>query len=146
MLRVWLLCGVLAVALVAVGNARAQDLSTEFTPRLIKIAKNAEEGRIRPGGTYTVAVSADLNLTSGHWVVLATGTATHFNAKFRVCVDSQCDMEWGNGTGNDWDAQTQTAVFLISGDGNNRVALQVKCAAGGCRVLDRQISAIAFKQ
>ena len=146
MLRVWVLCGVLAATQVAVGNTRAQDLSHEFAPRLIKVAKNAEDDRIVPGKAHTIAVSADLDLTSGHWVVLATGTALHSNSAFRVCIDSKCDTQWGRGTGNDWDVQSQTAVFAINGDGNNRVALQVICMASGCQVRDRQITAIAFKQ
>ena len=146
MFRVFSMFVILVALQTPVSITNAQELSPEFAPRAIKATKDAESGKITPGGTYTDAVSADLNLTPGRWLVMVTGTATHYNSAFKVCVNAECDMEWGNGTGNDWDVQSQTGIFFIPGDANTKVTLKVKCETGGCGVLNRQISAIAFKQ
>ena len=146
MFRVFSMFVILAALRTPVSITNAQELSPEFAPRAIMATKNAESGTITPGGTYTDAVSANLKLSPGVWLVVATGTALHVNSAFRVCVNSDCEMEWGNGTGDDWDAQSQTGIFFIPGDANTKVTLKVKCKARGCRVLNRQISAVAFKQ
>lgn len=104
---------------------------------------NEELATISPGNTFQDIVTSDIVLPAGKWTVLVIGTATHENTQFRLGIEGTFDKNaWGSGTGNDWDVQTQQAVFQFEA-GRHTVRLQARCVAP-CRVLNRQVIALAW--
>ena len=119
---------------------------------MIKTAHKSEGARkrLKAGPGFDDFVSTNLDLPPGNWTVQLFGTATHWNAKFRLIMDFGVVSEhWGKGTASAWDVATITAVREnVVGGKSYPISLQAAKTdrTVGAEVELREITAIAWLQ
>lgn len=134
------------VSVLAVPQLAYADMIIEEHTR--KVDKRLSRG-------FEEIVSVDLKLPGEGpgWVVIVTGTATHWNANFRLTLYKNGQTKpaevdpwtWGSGTGNDWDVQTQQHAFQNVQSGTYQVRLEGRCFIK-CKVASGRIVALALRK